>query len=316
MAKISVVSPAFNEEEGITHFLRKLESELSLLASHHQIEIVIVNDGSSDQTENKVIEYNSPNVILVSLVSNSGHMAALEAGLRHATGDLIVTMDSDLQHPPSTIIHMLKVQEHTKCDVVVAIRERRNETSSVRRFFSKYFYRVLSKLTEIKFENDAGDFRLMTRRVVDIILALPENQKIFRFLVSALGFRAEKVVYYSPFRQYGESKYNFKKLVKLAISSLIGFSTAPLTAIFFGGLFIFGIGILYLLYILLSYPNSRNSQGWTSLMAIVVSLSSVQIIALGVIGRYLSQILTEIRNRPDFIVDNIYSAKKTSVRDY
>jgi len=310
MPKLSIVVPTFNEEEGIQSFLAELKDSLKSL--EYELEIIVVNDGSTDQTRDRVLEFNWDLVSVVNLVKNSGHMSALEAGLRHSSGDLIVTLDSDLQHPPRTILSMLKVYEQSKCDVVLAIRERGNETSKVRRFFSTYFYRILSKLTEIKFENDAGDFRLMTRRVVDTILALPENQKIFRFLVSTLGFRSEKIVYFSPHRQYGKSKYNFKKLVQLAISSVIGFSTAPLTAIFLGGLIIFALGMVYLIYVLLSYPNSGSSQGWTSLMAVLVSLSSLQIIALGVIGRYLSQILTEIRNRPDFIIDNIQSVKKAS----
>ena len=310
MPKLSIVVPTFNEEEGIQSFLAELKESLNSL--EYELEIILVNDGSTDKTLDRVLEFNWDLVSIINLVKNSGHMSALEAGLRHSSGDLIVTLDSDLQHPPRTILRMLKVHEQTKCDVVLAIRESGGETSRIRRFCSKYFYRALSKLTEIKFENDAGDFRLMTRRVVDTILELPENQKIFRFLVSALGFRSEKISYVAPHRQYGESKYNFKNLVQLAISSVIGFSTAPLTAIFFGGLVIFGIGMVYLFYVLLSYPNSESSQGWTSLMAVLVSLSSLQIIALGVIGRYLSQILTEIRNRPDFIVDNIQSVKKAS----
>lgn len=309
MPKLSIVIPTYNEEEGIQDFLTVLKD--SLKSIDYELEIIVVNDGSSDKTRERVLEYSWDLVTVVNLVTNSGHMSALEAGLKSSSGDLIVTLDSDLQHPPKLILQMLKVHKQTNCDVVLAVRKRSGEKSKLRRLCSKYFYRTLSRVTKITFENDAGDFRLMSRRVVDAILALPENQKIFRFLVSALGFRSEKVFYDSPPRQHGESKYSFRNLVRLAISSVIGFSTAPLTAIFVGGMTIFIIGILYLIYVLASYRNSGGGfQGWTSLMAVLVSLSSVQVIALGIIGRYVSQILTEIRNRPNYIIDNLETVRK------
>jgi len=311
VTKLSIVVPAFNEEDGIQKFLAELEDSLESL--EHELEIIVVNDGSTDRTRERVLESDWSAVTVLNLVSNSGHMAALEAGLKNSSGDLIVTMDSDLQHPPKTILQMLKVQERTNCDVVLAIRIRGDETSLMRKLYSKSFYRFLSKVTDINFENNAGDFRLMTKRVVDTILALLENQKIFRFLVGALGFNSEKISYNSPHREYGSSKYRFKHLVKLAVSSVIGFSTAPLTAIFIGGIVTFFVGVSYLIWILLNYRNSGEAQGWTSLMATIVSLSSLQIIALGIIGRYLSQILTEIRNRPSFIVDKIEAVKKDTL---
>jgi glycosyltransferase involved in cell wall biosynthesis len=310
---LSIVVPAYNEEDGIQQFLVELKSRLKLLP--HKLEIIIVNDGSTDRTRELVIESNWDSVKIINLVSNSGHMAALEAGLRHSSGDLIITMDSDLQHPPEMILEMLNVQEKTNCDVVLAVRMRGNETSMLRKIFSKSFYRILSKVTDINFENDAGEFRLMTKRVVETILALPENQKIFRFLVGAFGFKSEKISYRSPQREFGSSKYHLKNLVKLAVSSIIGFSTAPLTAIFIGGIATFFVGISYLIWILLNYRDFGESQGWTSLMATLVSLSSVQIIALGIIGRYLSQTLIEIRKRPSFIVDTLDVVKRDELDD-
>lgn len=313
MPTLSVVVPAYNEEEGIQEFLAELRNCLKFI--EYRLEVVVVNDGSTDRTCERVLEFNWDAVTVVNLITNSGHMSAIEAGLRNSSGDLIVTMDSDLQHPPQTILEMLDIQRKTSCDVVLAIRNRGPETSAIRRFFSRTFYRVLSIVTDIRFENDAGDFRLMSKRVVGIILDLPENQKIFRFLVGALGFRAEKVFFNSPHREYGKSKYQWKNLMKLGISSLIGFSTAPLTAIFVGGIVTFTLGLLYLAYVLYNYSNSSDAQGWTSLMAIIISFSSVQIIAIGVIGRYMSQILTEIRKRPAFIIDNLQSTKKSIVNE-
>jgi dolichol-phosphate mannosyltransferase len=309
MPKLSVVVPAFNEEDGIQVFLSELEASLEGLK--YEVEVLIVNDGSTDRTRDKVLESNWEAVTIVNLVTNSGHMAALEAGLRMSSGDLVVTMDSDLQHPPRTVVEMIKLQERTQCDVVLAIRIRGDEASFLRRFYSRIFYRILSKITDVSVENDAGDFRLMTKRVVENVLKLPENQKIFRFLVGALGFRSEKISYHSPPRLHGSSKYQIKHLIRLATSSVIGFSTAPLTAIFVGGLVAFALSISYLLLILFNYQSTKGAQGWTSIMAAIVSLSSIQIISLGVIGRYLSQILTELRGRPNFIIDKLESVRNS-----
>jgi len=314
MAKISVVTPAYNEEDGITHFLRKLESELSLLASHNQFEIIVVNDGSSDQTEIKVIEYNSPNVILVNLVSNSGHMAALEAGLRHATGDLIVTMDSDLQHPPSMIVEMLNIQIETKCDVVLAERKRGKDEKFFRRWSSILFYKVLSKITEIEIHNNVADFRLMTRSVVNTLINVPEKQKVFRFLISALGFKVEKLEFVAPQREFGKSKYAVKHLVKFAIDIVIGFSIRPLVWIFIFGVYFLVIASCYLIFLIMSYLSGTTLQGWTSLMFVLVILSSFQLLAIGVIGRYLGQVLIEIRGRPNYLIRNAHNSE--SLEDY
>lgn len=309
MAKISVVTPAFNEEDGITHFLRTLESELSLLDSHNQIEIVVVNDGSSDQTENEVIKYNSPNVILVNLVSNSGHMAALEAGLRYATGDLVVTMDSDLQHPPSMIVEMLNIQRETRCDVVLAERKRGKEETFLRRWSSILFYKVLSKITEIEIHNNVADFRLMTRSVVNTLINVPEKQKVFRFLISALGFKVEKLEFVAPQREFGKSKYSVKHLVKFAIDIVIGFSIRPLVWIFIFGVFFLIIASCYLIFLITSYLSGTILQGWTSLMFVLVALSSFQLLAIGVIGRYLGQVLIEIRGRPNYLIRNTHNSE-------
>lgn len=309
MAKISVVTPAFNEEDGITHFLRTLESELSLLDSHNQIEIVVVNDGSSDQTENEVIKYNSPNVILVNLVSNSGHMAALEAGLRYATGDLVVTMDSDLQHPPSMIVEMLNIQRETRCDVVLAERKRGKEETFLRRWSSILFYKVLSKITEIEIHNNVADFRLMTRSVVNTLINVPEKQKVFRFLISALGFKVEKLEFVAPQREFGKSKYSVKHLVKFAINIVIGFSIRPLVWIFIFGVFFLIIASCYLIFLITSYLSGTILQGWTSLMFVLVALSSFQLLAIGVIGRYLGQVLIEIRGRPNYLIRNTHNSE-------
>jgi dolichol-phosphate mannosyltransferase len=236
-------------------------------------------------------------------------MAALEAGLRYATGDLIVTMDSDLQHPPSLIFEMLNIQRETNCDVVLAERKRGKEETFLRRWFSILFYKVLSKMTEIEIHNNVADFRLMTRSVVNTLINVPEKQKVFRFLISALGFKVEKLGFVAPQRQFGKSKYSAKHLVKFAIDIIIGFSIRPLVWIFTFGVFFLVIASFYLMFLITSYLSGKTLQGWTSLMFVLVIFSSFQLLAIGVIGRYLGQVLIEIRGRPNYLIRNAHDSE-------
>lgn len=298
--RLSVVIPAYNEAEGIQNFLSVLRAELDL--TNLSYEVVIVNDGSSDSTRERILDFKWNKIRLINLKTNSGHMAALEAGLKASNGDLVITMDSDLQHPPSLIHEMLQMQGSTQCDAVICVRIRGKDTSRFRKYLSKSFYSVLSKITKFEIQNDAADFRLMTRSVVTILNSLPETSKVYRFLISALGFEVKKLRYTSAKREFGESKYSGKHLWRLAISSVIGFSTFPLSAIFIGGSIVLSLSSLYLLYIVIDFIRFGGIPGWTSVMSATLLLSSIQIMSLGIIGRYISQILNEVRQRPNFLV--------------
>jgi glycosyltransferase involved in cell wall biosynthesis len=300
--KISIVAPAYNEEEGITFFLEELK--IATIAYSNNLEVIIVNDGSVDGTRNKILDFNWSNLRLINLVSNAGHMGALEAGLKAATGDLVITMDSDLQHPPKHIPTLIERYEESNSDVILMTRLRGSEESLIRRNSSRFFYRVLSRISNLDIQPDAAEFRLMTKEVVGVLNSLPEVSKIYRFLISSLGFKVESIEYQSPARKHGKSKYSGKHLWRLAISSVIGFSTFPLSAIFIGGLLTFGISMSYLVFILITYHQENQVQGWASVMITLLGLSSLQIISLGIIGRYISQILTEVRKRPQFLFRN------------
>lgn len=298
--RISVVVPAFNEAEGVQNFLSELRTELDL--TNFSYEVVIVNDGSSDSTREKILEFSWDEIRLINLTSNSGHMAALEAGLKAAKGELVITMDSDLQHPPRLIHEMIKIQKDTLCDAVICVRTRGKDASRMRNFLSKSFYSFLSRITKFEIQKDAADFRLMTRSVVTILNSLPETSKVYRFLISALGFEVKHLRYTSAKREFGESKYSGKHLWRLAMSSVIGFSTFPLSAIFISGMIVLVLSSLYLCYIVIDYAKFGGVPGWTSVMSATLLLSSFQIMSLGIIGRYLSQILNEVRQRPNYIV--------------
>jgi len=232
-------------------------------------------------------------------------MAALEAGIAKAKGDLVVTMDSDLQHPPKIIIEMVRIQSESNCDVVLGVRIRGTETSWLRRTLSSNFYRLLSKISKVEIHQDAQDFRLMTNRVVKTLNSLPEISKVYRFLIGALGFEVRSVSYHAPERKYGKSKYSMMHLWRLAVNGVIGFSTFPLSAIFVGGVAIFLLSISYMLFILINFKQSSEVAGWTSLMITVLSLSSLQFISIGVMGRYISQILSEVRKRPNYLIESM-----------
>jgi dolichol-phosphate mannosyltransferase len=301
--RISIVVPAFNEEEGITDFLTVLRSVIE--SQNHNFEVLIINDGSTDHTREKIQEFNWDKVKTVNLLSNSGHMAAIEAGLNVASGEFVITMDADLQHPPQVILEMIEIHFNSLADVVIGVRIRGNEEGFLRRTMAKGFYKGLSKISDTQIEPDAGDFRLMTREVVNQLITLPENNKVFRFLVSSLGYRVAKVEFISPKRELGESKYKLSDLIKLATTSVIGFSTAPLTAIFIGGISFALVSLLYMAFVFFNFANQAVVPGWTSVMIVVLSLSAIQMVSLGIIGRYISQILNEIRKRPNYLVRNI-----------
>lgn len=305
--KLSVVVPVYNEGPGISQFLESLHSSMQELESKLDLEILVVNDGSTDETSEKVIEFNWAQVQVIELMSNAGHMAAIEAGLNFATGDLVITMDGDQQHPPRYISEMVKIQQASKCDVVLGLRVRGKETSFLRRKMSESFYQILSSVTDIKIQNNGGEFRLMTRQVVNELIRLKESQKVYRFLISQLGFKIEIFNFETPPRVFGESKYSVKQLWKLGVTSLIGFSTAPLTAIFLGGLIIFLVSICYLIFLIVFYFLDKPFPGWTSLTILIVGMSSIQIMSIGVIGRYISQLLVETRLRPHYLVRRVIS---------
>jgi glycosyltransferase involved in cell wall biosynthesis len=270
-----------------------------------EFEVILVNDGSTDETSVKILEFAWDKLTLIELMSNSGQMYAIEAGLNFATGDLIVTMDGDQQHPPTHIQKMYELQLSTKCDVVIGVRKRGKEASLATRKASSIFYRILSKFTDFNVVNDGGEFRLMTQEVVQHLINLSESQKVYRFLISELGFKAEFMEFQTPPRPFGKSKYSLRSRWKLGITSLIGFSTAPLTLIFLCGLFIFMFSIFYLIFLLANYFLNKPLPGWTSITFLVVSMSSIQIMALGVIGRYLSQLMLETRRRPRYLVRRV-----------
>jgi glycosyltransferase involved in cell wall biosynthesis len=302
--KLSVVTPAFNEADGITSFLESLRNVLDGIGVAY--EVIVVNDGSTDETLSKLLVIKWDELHIIDLVANAGHMAALEAGLRASTGDLVLTMDSDGQHPVELIPGMISRLHESACDVVVGVRIRGKEDTFFRRTASTFFYKILGLVSNIEIEQNAADFRLITRLTLDILLTSPEKTKVFRFLISDYGYKVEKFSFSAHEREFGESKYHFSSLLRLAMQSIIGFSTAPLTAISVGGVLFLFFSFVYAGFLFISYLVGNSTPGWTSIMLFLTLFSALQFLALGIIGRYLIEVLHELRKRPTFIVRRVY----------
>ena len=306
MKKISVVIPMYYEEEVAEECYVRVSKVLYELRDKYSYEIIFINDGSKDKTleilENIASE--DKNIKVISFSRNFGHQAAVTAGLKFVTGDAIVIIDADLQDPPELIPDMLKCWEDGY-EVIYGKRKRRDGESAFKLLTAKAFYSTLNKLSDIEIPKDTGDFRLVDRKVIDVINSLPEHNKFLRGLFSWVGFKQYAYKYDRNERFAGETKYPLKKMLKLAADGIIGFSTKPLKLV--GGLGIFSIlvSIVILIYAILSFAFKWNSltPGWTSIMCTMTFLSGIILVSLWMIGEYISRIYEESKDRPQYIID-------------
>ena len=313
---LSVVVPCFNEEAvlGLTHqrLLDSLGGDLSF-----DLELVYVNDGSRDATEEMLfgIADRDARVKVVSFTRNFGHQPAVSAGLRHATGDAVAVIDADLQDPPEVILRLME-KWREGYDVVNAVREQRKE-GVAKRFAYALFYRAYRWLASIEVPLDSGDFALMDRRVVDVMNALPEKNRFVRGLRSWSGFRQTGVAYERQSRAAGETKYSFRKLVRLAFDGIVNFSTAPLSVIFVIGVITAVLALcaagLYLFAriadIALFGHSPGQAPGFTTLILVILFFSGVQLISIGILGEYLGRIYQETKMRPTYVVKEVRGGK-------
>jgi len=309
---LSVVVPCFNEEAviGLTH--RQLVEALGGDPSF-DLEIVYVNDGSRDRTEALLFELadQDPRVKVVSFTRNFGHQPAVSAGLEYAGGDAVAVIDADLQDPPEVILRLV-AKWREGYDVVNAVREKRKE-GFAKRFAYALFYQVYRRLASIDVPLDSGDFALMDRRVVDVMNALPEKNRFVRGLRSWSGFRQTGVGYERASRAAGETKYSFRKLLRLAFDGIVNFSTAPLSLIFGLGVATAVIAMFagagYLVARIFAIPifgyTPGEAPGFTTLILTILFFSGVQLISIGILGEYLGRIYQETKMRPTFVVKEV-----------
>jgi dolichol-phosphate mannosyltransferase len=300
--KLSIVIPVYNEQETLRELVERLQKTI---AASPEIDwnVVFVNDGSRDRSVEMILEMRQqePRLGLVDLSRNFGHQAALTAGLCHADGDVVVMMDGDLQDPPELIPGFIE-KWREGFEVVYAVRRRRKAKLIMRAAYA-VFYRMNRMIAKIDLPLDAGDFCLMDRCVVDALCALPEYNRFLRGLRSWVGFRQTAYEYDRPERFAGRTKYSVWKLVDLAISGFLGFSTVPLRIAVWLGLVSGTLGFCLLLWAvgsrLLRVPSPA---GWASTIAVILFLGGVQLLVFGVLGEYLGNVQEEVRRRPVFIV--------------
>jgi glycosyltransferase involved in cell wall biosynthesis len=307
--KVSLIVPVFNEEQAINLFYQAIRRELSLI--EYEIEIVFVNDGSSDQTaeQAKALALADDNVLVINFSRNFGKEPALFAGLEYASGDAVIPMDVDLQDPIS-VIPLLIREWQNGADVVLAKRRDRTADSYLKRHAASMFYHLINRIAYTRIEENVGDFRLMDRKVVNVIRALPEHQLFMKGVLSWAGFNTVVVEYERAQRVAGTSKFNGWKLWNLALEGITSFSTVPLRLWTYIGSGISLFAILYAIYMVLDKIFFGNSvPGYPSLMTAILFLGGVQLIGIGILGEYVGRIYIEAKHRPRYVVKDVIGGK-------
>lgn len=302
--KISLVVPVFNEEEAIPIFYKTVREFDGLSA--HSIEIIFINDGSSDATESimNALAISDPLVRPLSFTRNFGKEPALFAGLEHATGDAVIPIDVDLQDPIEVIPHLIEKWQ-AGADMVLAKRADRSTDGRMKRKTAEWFYKLHNRISNPKIEENVGDFRLMSREVVENIKALPERNLFMKGVLSWVGGKSDVVEYARSERVAGNSKFNGWKLWNLALEGITSFSTFPLRMWTYIGLVVAGISFVYGAYMVADTLIFGNAvRGYPSILVSILFLGGVQLIGIGVLGEYIGRIYVETKQRPRYVLKN------------
>ncbi|KUL35878.1 glycosyltransferase family 2 protein [Actinoplanes awajinensis] len=302
MVTLSVVTPMFNERAAVDHFVARLRPVLDGLGVTY--EVVAVDDGSSDGTVPRLLELRDgwDQLRVVKLRRNVGHQSALGAGLRAARGAYVVSIDADLQDPPEAIGEMLAKARDEDLDVVYGVRSDRSTDTPFKRKTAGVYYWLMRRLVGPWVSGQAGDFRLMSRPVVDTLNDLPEQQPVYRLVVPSLGFPSGEVTYVRAERVAGETKYPLGKMIKLSLDSVTSFSAAPLKIATWLGLVTFVICLGLVVSGLAAWAFGVVVPGWTSLYLAMLLLGAVQLICLGMLGEYVGRIYASTQSRPRYLV--------------
>ncbi len=306
MTALSIVVPCYNEQECLAALHDRL-SKAAREAAGGDYELVLVNDGSTDRSWQimRDLAAADPRLVAVNLSRNHGHQLALTAGLDLCRGDSILIIDADLQDPPELLGEMLQVMASDDADVVYGVRIARSGETPFKRATAHAFYRMLARATEVDIPLDAGDFRLISRRALDALLAMPEQARFIRGMVAWIGFRQVPFAYKRDERFAGTTKYPLRKMIRFALDALTGFSSAPLKLASHAGLWLSVGSLLVMLYIFAGWLSGRAIPGWTSLMLVVVVIGAVQMFVLGLMGEYIGRLYSQAKQRPLYIVQEI-----------
>ena len=301
---ISIIIPCFNEAEVISETIKRLQNVTHRLMDY-KFELLLIDDGSKDNTKTVIKKsmQTFKNVRLISFSRNFGHQIAVTAGIDYALGDAVVLIDADLQDPPELIELMIKKWEEGN-EVVYGTRTQRHGESFFKKITAKFFYKFLNSMSDVVIPNNTGDFRLMDRRIVNILKDMPERHRFVRGMISWIGFRQTSVFYERQKRYAGESKYPFLKMLKFGMDGILSFSNKPLMLAMLLGFISSFISIIVMGFIIWSRLYSNDwVKGWTALMFTTLFFGGVQLIAIGILGEYVGRIYVEAKGRPIYIID-------------
>jgi dolichol-phosphate mannosyltransferase len=304
---LSVVAPCYNEEKVLPTFLQRVHAACQ--ATGLEYEVVLIDDGSTDGTWGLMREASGQNhVKAVKLARNHGHQLALTAGLQVSSGDRVLIIDADLQDPPELLTEMLDLMDKG-ADVVYGVRERREGESALKLATASLFYRLLSTLSEVPIPRDTGDFRLISRRALDVLNAMPERHRFIRGMISWIGFSQVPIRYVRSSRYAGVTKYPLRKMVRLAADAITGFSTKPLAIASAMALATSMFGVAILGYASIGWIAGRTVSGWTSMLGAVAILNSMQLLILGILGEYVGRLYQQSKGRPLFVVEEVLDSR-------
>jgi dolichol-phosphate mannosyltransferase len=302
---LSIVIPCYNEEDNLEPLHRRVsDAPASVVGADY--ELILVNDGSTDATWERIARLcdDDLHVVGVNLSRNHGHQLALSAGLSVCSGRRILILDADLQDPPELLPEMYRMMDEG-ADVVYGVRTERRGETWFKRVTAKLFYRLLGHLVDVPIPLDAGDFRLMSRRALDVLNSMPEQHRFVRGMVSWIGFTQRPIAYTRQPRHAGATKYPLTKMVRFAVDAITGFSVKPLrVSSYIGGVFAL-LGLALFIRSLYVWTIGGAIVGWTSLMSAVIILGSVQLFVLGIIGEYLGRLFIEAKGRPLFVIKEL-----------
>lgn len=310
MKKITIVIPAYNEEESLP-FLYKRLNEVTSKIKNYEFELLFINDGSKDKTLEIIKKYRAKDsrISYVDFSRNFGKETAMIAGLDYANGDCVIFIDADLQDPPELIPELIKYWEQGYDDVYARRRSRKGETF-LKKFTSKMYYRILQKLTNVKIQKDTGDFRLLDKRCVNALKQMRETQRCSKSMFSWIGFNKKEVLFDRDPRIAGKTKWNYHKLINLAIDGITSFTTSPLRLSTYLTIPTFLALIIYFIYVIVKCINQHIAiQAFQAIILLILFFSGIQIMLFGIIGEYLGRIFNETKNRPLYFVKE-YNGKR------
>ena len=304
---VSIIVPCYNEEAALPYFLKEIKKTETEMHTAYgcRFELIFINDGSKDHTLSVLRDFakNDPTVRYLSFSRNFGKESAMYAGLKHASGDYVVLMDADLQHPPSMLSEMYEGLQSREYDCVAARRMNRNGEPPLRSFFARMFYKLINRISDTEIVDGACDFRMMTRQMVDAILSMGEYNRFSKGIFGWVGFRTKWLPYENVERVAGETKWSFWSLLLYSMQGIVGFSTVPLALASVLGVFLCVIALIMVIYIIIKTLLFGDPvSGWPSLACMVMFMGGIQLFCIGILGQYLAKTYLETKHRPIYIL--------------